>query len=240
MLMKITDLEVMYGAIKAIAGLCIEVQKGEILTVIGANGAGKTTLLKTIVGLLKPSRGQIEYLGRIITRKRPDRIVRLGIGLVPEGRRVFPDLTVKENLELGGYALTGRRLKRELFELALFTFPKLKERLKQPAGTLSGGEQQMLAVGRALMGNPDLLLLDEPSMGLSPIITREIFTLIKKINEEKGISMILVEQNAHLAFDFSHRAYVLETGRVVVEGESATIKQDPAVIEAYLGFESME
>jgi branched-chain amino acid transport system ATP-binding protein len=240
MLMKIIDLQVMYGAIKAIDGLNIEVQEGEILTVIGANGAGKTTLLKTIIGLLKPSRGRIEYQGGVITRKRPDRIVRLGISLVPEGRRVFPDLTVKENLDLGGYAVSGRKLRKELFELALFTFPKLKERLKQPAGTLSGGEQQMLAVGRALMGNPNLLLLDEPSMGLSPIITREIFRLITKINQEKGISMILVEQNAHLAFDFSNRAYVLETGRVVVEGESAAIRRNPAVIDAYLGFESVE
>ena len=238
--MKITDLQVMYGAIKAIDDLSIEVHQGEILTVIGANGAGKTTLLKTIVGLLRPSRGQIEYQGGIITRKRPDRIARLGIGLVPEGRRVFPDLTVKENLELGGYALNRRKLRKELFELALFTFPKLKERIKQPAGTLSGGEQQMLAVGRALMGNPSLLLLDEPSMGLSPIITREIFRLITKINQEKGISMILVEQNAHLAFDFSNRAYVLETGKVVVEGESAAIRRNPAVIDAYLGFESVE
>ncbi len=238
--MKITDLQVMYGAIKAIDDLSIEVHEGEILTVIGANGAGKTTLLKTIVGLLKPSRGQIEYQGEIITRKRPDRIARLGISLVPEGRRVFPDLTVKENLELGGYAVSGRKLRKELFELALFTFPKLKERIKQSAGTLSGGEQQMLAVGRALMGNPVLLLLDEPSMGLSPIITREIFSLITKINQEKGISMILVEQNARLAFDFSNRAYVLETGKVIVEGESAAIRMNPAVIDAYLGFESVE
>jgi branched-chain amino acid transport system ATP-binding protein len=240
MLMKITDLQVMYGAIKAIDDLSIEVHQGEILTVIGANGAGKTTLLKTIVGLLRPSRGQIEYHGEVITRKRPDRIVRLGISLVPEGRRVFPDLTVKENLELGAYALSRRKLRKELFELALFTFPKLQERIKQPAGTLSGGEQQMLAVGRALMGNPSLLLLDEPSMGLSPIITGEIFRLLTKINQEKGISMILVEQNAHLAFDFSNRAYVLETGKVVVEGESGAIRRDPAVIEAYLGFESVE
>lgn len=238
--MKITDLQVTYGAIKAIDDLSIEVHQGEVLTVIGANGAGKTTLLKTIVGLLRPFRGQIEYQGEVITRKRPDRIARLGISLVPEGRRIFPDLTVKENLELGAYALNRRKLRKELFELALFTFPKLQERIKQPAGTLSGGEQQMLAVGRALMGNPSLLLLDEPSMGLSPIITGEIFKLLTKINQENGISMILVEQNAHLALDFSNRAYVLETGKVVIEGESAAIKRDPAVIEAYLGFESVE
>jgi branched-chain amino acid transport system ATP-binding protein len=240
MLMKIFDLQVTYGAIRAIDGLNIEMQKGEILSVVGANGAGKTTLLKTITGLLRPSMGQIEYQGVNITKHRSDRIVRLGICLVPEGRRVFPDLTVRENLELGGYAVNIRRLKKELFELTLDTFPRLKERLRQPAGTLSGGEQQMLAVGRALMGNPQLLLLDEPSMGLSPIVTREIFTLIKKINLEKGISMVLVEQNANLALDFSHRAYVLETGRVVMEGESATVKRDPAVIDAYLGFEIMK
>jgi branched-chain amino acid transport system ATP-binding protein len=240
MLMKIIDLQVRYGAVKAIDGLNIEVQKGEILSVVGANGAGKTSLLKTITGILRPSMGTIEYQGKNIARTRPDRIVRLGICLVPEGRRIFPDLTVRENLELGGYAVNGRRLKKELFELTLHTFPRMKERLKQAAGTLSGGEQQMLAVGRALMGNPQLLLLDEPSMGLSPIVTREIFSLIQKVNLEKGISMVLVEQNANLALDFSHRAYVLETGRVVMEGESATVKCDPAVIDAYLGFEFME
>jgi branched-chain amino acid transport system ATP-binding protein len=240
MLMKISNLRVTYGVIKAIDEVNVEVQPGEILSIVGANGAGKTTLLKTIAGLLKPAMGQIEYRGEIITRLSPDRIVRLGIGLVPEGRRVFPDLTVKENLELGAYAVSARSLRKELFELSLATFPRLQERLKQPAGTRSGGEQQMLAVGRALMGHPSLLLLDEPSMGLSPIITREIFTLIKKINEEKSISMILVEQNAHLALDISHRAYVLESGRVVMEGESSTIKRDPAIIDAYLGFESVE
>lgn len=238
--MKISDLQVTYGVIKAIDGVNLEVQQGEILSVVGANGAGKTTLLKTITGLLRPAKGQIEYQGENISRQRPDRIVRLGIGLVPEGRRVFPDLTVKENLELGAYAVTGRALRKELFELSLTTFPRLQERLKQAAGTLSGGEQQMLAVGRALMGNPNLLLLDEPSMGLSPIVTREIFTLIKRINEEKSISMILVEQNAHLALDFSHRAYVLESGRVVMEGKSSAIKRNPAIIDAYLGFESVD
>jgi branched-chain amino acid transport system ATP-binding protein len=240
MIMRIDNLQVAYGVIKAIDGVTVEVQEGEIISIVGANGAGKTTLLKTIAGLLRPAMGQIEYRGENITKQRPDRIVRLGIGLVPEGRRVFPDLTVKENLELGAYAVRGKTLRKKLFELSLATFPRLQERLKQAAGTLSGGEQQMLAVGRALMGNPNLLLLDEPSMGLSPIVTREIFTLIKKINEEKNISMILVEQNALLALDFSHRAYVLESGRVVMEGESAMIKRNPAIIDAYLGFESVE
>jgi branched-chain amino acid transport system ATP-binding protein len=240
MLMKISDLQVMYGAIKALDGLNITVHKGEILSIVGANGAGKTTLLKTITGIVRPSAGAIEYQGRNISKERPDRIVKQGICLVPEGRRVFPDLTVRENLELGGYALKSRMSQKELFNLALLTFPRLNERLKQPAGTLSGGEQQMLAVGRALMGNPQLLLLDEPSMGLSPIVTKEIFSLIKKINVEKGISMMLVEQNAHLALDYSHRAYVLESGRVVMEGESSRVKQDPAIIDAYLGFELLE
>ena len=240
MLMKISGLQVMYGAIKALDGLNIAVHKGEILSIVGANGAGKTTLLKTITGIIRPSAGAIEYQGRNISRERPDRIVKQGICLVPEGRRVFPDLTVKENLELGGYALRSRMSQRELFNLALLTFPRLKERLKQPAGTLSGGEQQMLAVGRALMGNPQLLLLDEPSMGLSPIVTKEIFTLLKKINVEKGISMMLVEQNAHMALDYSHRAYVLESGQVVMEGESSKVKKDPAIIDAYLGFELLE
>jgi branched-chain amino acid transport system ATP-binding protein len=160
--------------------------------------------------------------------------------MVPEGRRVFPNLSVKENLELGAYAVSRRRLRQQLFDLTLHTFPKLKERLLQDAGTLSGGEQQMLAVGRALMGNPKLLLLDEPSMGLSPIITKEIFSLIRNINTEKGISMILVEQNAHMALEHSQRTYVLETGRVVMEGLSNIVKRDPAVIEAYLGCESLE
>ncbi len=163
------------------------------------------------------------------------RIVRLGISMVPEGRQIFPDLTVRENLEVGGHVLKGRHAKQALFEMVLATFPRLRERLHQHAGTLSGGEQQMLALGRALMADPQLLLLDEPSMGLSPIMTREIFSLIKKINDEKGISILLVEQNAHMALDYSGRAYVLETGRIVMEGKSADIKCSPAVVEAYLG-----
>ncbi len=218
-------------------GISLEVHEGEILSIIGANGAGKTTLLKTVTGLLKAETGDIRYQGRSIVRERPDRLVQMGICLVPEGRRIFPDLSVKENLELGAYTVNKRHLRQELFELALHTFPRLKERLAQPGGTLSGGEQQMLAVGRALMANPRLLLLDEPSMGLSPLITKEIFSLIRTINTQKGISMMLVEQNAHMALEHSHRTYVLETGRVVMEGPSSRVKCDPAVIEAYLGFE---
>jgi branched-chain amino acid transport system ATP-binding protein len=237
MLMRISDLSVRYGAIRALHGINLEVHEGEILSIIGANGAGKTTLLKTVTGLLKAETGDIRYQGRSIIRERPDRLVQMGICLVPEGRRIFPELSVKENLELGAYTIGKRLLRQELFELALHTFPRLKERLAQHAGTLSGGEQQMLAVGRALMANPRLLLLDEPSMGLSPLITQEIFTLIRTINTQKGISMLLVEQNAHMALEHSHRAYVLETGRVILEGPSSQVKCDPAVIEAYLGFE---
>ncbi len=235
MLMRISDLSVRYGAIRALHEISLEVHEGEILSIIGANGAGKTTLLKTVTGLLKAETGDIQYQGRSIVRERPDRLVHMGICLVPEGRRIFPDLSVRENLELGAYTVSKRLLRQELFELALHTFPRLKERLAQHAGTLSGGEQQMLAVGRALMANPRLLLLDEPSMGLSPLITQEIFTLIRTINSQKGISMLLVEQNAHMALEHSHRAYVLETGRVILEGPSSQVKCDPAVIEAYLG-----
>jgi branched-chain amino acid transport system ATP-binding protein len=235
MLMRISDLRASYGPVKALDGVTMEVHKGEVVSLIGANGAGKSTLLRTVAGILKPLSGSIEFADRNITRQRPDRIVRLGISMVPEGRQIFPDLTVRENLEVGGHVLKGRHAKQALFEMVLATFPRLRERLHQHAGTLSGGEQQMLALGRALMADPQLLLLDEPSMGLSPIMTGEIFSLIKKINDEKGISILLVEQNAHMALDYSGRAYVLETGRIVMEGKSADIKRDPAVLEAYLG-----
>lgn len=234
-LMKIEGMTVNYGAIRALDNVVLEVMPGEILSVIGANGAGKSTLLKTITGIIKPVSGTITFDGTTINGLRPDRIVRLGITMVPEGRRVFPDLSVKENLELGGYAISDHGLKEELFNLIMTTFPRIKERLKQHAGTLSGGEQQMLAMGRALMGNPKLLLLDEPSMGLSPIITREIFSLIRLINKEKGISMVLVEQNAHMALQHSERTYVLENGRVTMHGPSLEIKANPSVVEAYLG-----
>jgi branched-chain amino acid transport system ATP-binding protein len=234
-LMRIEGLQVNYGTIKALENVTLEVFPGEILSVIGANGAGKSTLLKTVTGIIRPVAGGITFNGISIHGLRPDKIVRLGITMVPEGRRVFPDLTVRENLELGGYAISERSLKNDLFNLIMTTFPRIKERLKQHAGTLSGGEQQMLAMGRALMGNPKLLLLDEPSMGLSPIITKEIFSLIRLINKEKGISMILVEQNAHMALEHSERTYVLENGKVTMHGPSGEIKSNPSIIEAYLG-----
>jgi branched-chain amino acid transport system ATP-binding protein len=227
MLIRVADLHVAYGPVTALDGVAMEMEKGEIVSIIGANGAGKSTLLRAITGILKPLSGDIEFEGLSITRKRPDRIVRLGISMVPEGRQIFPDLTVRENLGVGGHILPGRRARLARYEVVIRTFPRLKERLHQHAGTLSGGEQQMLALARALMAKPDLLLLDEPSMGLSPIVTREIFSLISTINAEEGISIMLVEQNAHMALDCSHRAYVLETGRVVMEGASADIKRNP-------------
>ena len=235
--MRVSRLSVAYGPVKALDSVSIDVDRGEIVSIIGANGAGKSTLLKTVSGILKPLSGAIIFKERDITRQRPDRIVKWGVCMVPEGRRIFPDLTVKENLELGSHAVRGRALKRALWSMVLDTFPRIKERLAQHGGTLSGGEQQMLALGRALMGNPEVLLLDEPSMGLSPLITQEIFSFIRTINTEKHISIVLVEQNAPMALDYSNRAYVLETGRVVLSGPSAEIKCNPAVVEAYLGFE---
>jgi branched-chain amino acid transport system ATP-binding protein len=240
MMLQVADLRVAYGSITAIDGISLNIGKGEIVSIIGSNGAGKSTLLRAIAGILRPLSGTILLDNKEITKEQPDRIVRLGASLVPEGRHVFPDMTVKENLELGAHSLKGKLLRNNLYEMVLAVFPRLKERLGQNAGTLSGGEQQMLAVGRALMSNPRLLLLDEPSMGLSPLITKEIFSLIKKINEEKRISIVLVEQNAHMALDYSQRAYVIETGKIVMEGKAADIKRDPAIIEAYLGFELYE
>jgi branched-chain amino acid transport system ATP-binding protein len=237
MLMSVSGLSVAYGPIKALDDVGMGVGKGEIVSIIGANGAGKSTLLKTIAGILKPVAGTITFKEKEITRERPDKIVRQGICMVPEGRRIFPDLTVRENLELGAHAVKGRAVRRASMSMVLDTFPRMRERLKQHAGTLSGGEQQMLALGRALMGDPEILLLDEPSMGLSPLITQETFSFIKAINAEKHISIVLVEQNAGMALDYSNRAYVLETGRVVLEGASEDVKCDPTVVEAYLGFE---
>jgi len=234
-LLAIRDLRVSYGIIGALDNVSLDVGQGEILSIIGANGAGKSTLLKSITGLVRPASGDIDLDGTKITSLRTDIIVRMGVTMVPEGRRIFPDLTVKENLELGGFSVPDKEIRRSFLELIVTTFPRLKERMKQHAGTLSGGEQQMLAMGRALMSHPRLLLLDEPSMGLSPIITREIFSLITRINKEENISMILVEQNAHMALEHSHRACVLENGRITLQGLSGEIKHDPRIVEAYLG-----
>ncbi len=234
MFLEIKDLTVYYGILKAIDSVSLHLREGEILSLIGANGAGKSTLLKTITGLIKPNKGTIFFNGKQIDKIKPEKIVKLGISMVPEGRRIFPALTVKENLELGAYSLKNSTVEKEILNQVLETFPRLKERFHQHGGTLSGGEQQMLAIGRALMSNPQLLLLDEPSMGLSPKITKEIFLLIKEINN-KGISIILVEQNANLAMQIANRVYVLENGKIHAEGTPETLKNDPVVLKAYLG-----
>lgn len=234
-MLEVRKIDVFYGFIHAIQGISLKVGEKEAISVIGANGAGKTTLLRTISGLIRFKDGDILFSGRSLRDMKPHEIVRLGIVMVPEGRKVFPNLTVFENLLLGAYSVRQSRKIKELLDFVLFTFPRLKDRLKQVAGTLSGGEQQMLAIGRALMADPKLLLLDEPSMGLSPILTMEIFSLLKEIRQKKNISIVLVEQNANLALELTDRTYLIEGGRLVLEGPSLELKEHPKVLEAYLG-----
>ena len=234
-MLEITDLDVRYGQIQALKGVTLHVEQGEIVTLLGANGAGKTTLMRTISGLLRPHSGDVQFLGKSIAHTAADRIVRLGISQVPEGRRVFPTLTVMENLILGGYTRPPAETSASVEEV-LVLFPRLRERARQLAGTLSGGEQQMLAIGRALMAQPALLLLDEPSLGLAPMVVENIFEIIQQINAE-GATVMLVEQNAQMALQISHRGYVLETGKVTLEGPSAGLLADPKVRSAYLGLD---
>jgi branched-chain amino acid transport system ATP-binding protein len=234
MLLEVKDMSVFYGAIQALHGISFGVAEREIVTLIGANGAGKSTTLRAISGLLRPKTGQIAYDGRDLVRVPAHKIVRLGIGQCPEGRRVFGILTVRENLEMGAFTRRDRKEIAESMEMVFTRFPRLRERVKQPANTLSGGEQQMLAMGRALMSRPRLLLLDEPSMGLSPILVEEIFSIIKAINAD-GTTVLLVEQNAAMALGIAHRAYVMETGRIIIEGPAAKLRDDPRVRGAYLG-----
>ncbi len=233
-MLKINDIDVYYGNIQALKGLSLEVNEGEIVTLIGANGAGKSTLLKTISGLLKPKRGSIEYLGAAIDGKAAQAIVKDGISHVPEGRRVFSNMTVEENLELGAYLRKDKDgIKKDMnhvYEL----FPRLLERRKQLSGTLSGGEQQMLAMGRALMAKPKLIIMDEPSMGLAPLMVKNIFNIIKMVNKE-GVTVLLVEQNANMALSVAHRAYVLETGKIVLAGTAKELQESEEVKAAYLG-----
>lgn len=233
-LLEINDLYVSYGAIRALHGLNFYVEEGEIVTLIGANGAGKSTTLKTISGLLRPDRGEIIYAGKNITRVGADAIVRMGLIHVPEGRRIFAPLTVKENLEMGAFTRHDKHEIAESMEQVFKLFPRLKERVAQAGGTLSGGEQQMLAVGRALMAKPRLLLMDEPSMGLAPILVEEIFNIIQEINQ-LGVTILLVEQNAHMALSIAHRGYVLETGSIQMSGPAQALAADPQIQEAYLG-----
>ena len=236
MVLKVTDLNVYYGAIHALKGLSFEVGEGEIVSLIGANGAGKTTAMHTVSGLLRSRTGSVEFMDTNITKTEPHRIVKMGLAQVPEGRRVFASMSVLENLEMGAYIRTAASKKGidEDLEMVFTRFPRLKERRKQVAGTLSGGEQQMLAIGRALMSRPRMLLLDEPSMGLSPILVQEIFSCITEVNRG-GTTILLVEQNAKMALTVSDRAYVLETGSVVLEGRAADLLDNEQVKEAYLG-----
>ena len=233
-MLKIDNINVYYGAIHALKGISVEVNVGEIVTLIGANGAGKSTILRTISGLLKPKTGTISFEGQSIAGMPAQEIVKLSISQVPEGRRVFSNMTVLENLELGAYIRKDNKEIKEDIEKIFDRFPQLTKRRSQLAGTMSGGEQQMLAMGRALMSRPRLLLLDEPSMGLAPLLVREIFSIIKEINAT-GTTVLLVEQNAHMALSIAHRAYVLETGRITLAGDAKELAASEEVRKAYLG-----
>ena len=233
-MLKITDLNVYYGAIHALKGVSFELEEGEIVTLIGANGAGKSTLLNTISGILLAAVGKVEYFEEDIMNITPQMIVKKGIVQVPEGRKIFPSMTVMENLEMGAYSVDNRNQTHEKIDEMFQKFPILGKRSKQLGGTLSGGEQQMLAIARGLMANPKLILLDEPSMGLAPVLVEQIFDIIQDINKQ-GTSVLLVEQNAQMALCIADRAYVLETGKVVLQGDAQEVLQNPMVISAYLG-----
>ena len=233
-MLKIDNIHVYYGAIHALKGVSLEVKAGEIVTLIGANGAGKSTTLRTVSGLLAPKSGGISFLGENIAGMPAHEIVKHGISQVPEGRRIFAEMSVQENLEMGAFTRKDKAGVEKDFEIVYNRFPRLKERRKQQAGTLSGGEQQMLAMGRALMSRPKLLLLDEPSMGLAPLLIKEIFSIIEDITRE-GTTVLLVEQNANMALSIAHRAYVMETGRITLQGAAKELAASEDVRKAYLG-----
>ena len=234
-MLEIKDLKVSYGAITALHGITLSVQPGSIVTLIGGNGAGKSTTLRTVSGLLKPQAGEIAYGGKNLIGLPPHRIVQLGLSHVPEGRMVFANLTVHENLMMGAYLQRDKAIVRQEMERVFTTFPRLQEREQQIAGTLSGGEQQMLAIGRALMSRPKFLMMDEPSLGIAPLLVKTIFEKIVEINRAQGITILLVEQNANLALEISHYGYVLETGKIILQDHSAALRQNPQVKSAYLG-----
>ena len=238
-MLKIENLHVSYGPIRALKGISLEVKEGEIVTLIGSNGAGKSTTLSAITGLVKSQSGPITFRDENITNMSPYKIVQRGVSLSPEGREVFPALTVEENLRLGAYTRKDKGAIDAAFNRVYELFPRLKERISQTAGTLSGGEQQMLAIGRALMSEPKLLLLDEPSMGLAPNLVLMIFDLIESINKQ-GTTILLIEQNANMALSIANRAYVLETGNIAIEGAAADLAKDPRVKNAYLGGKGAE
>lgn len=232
MLLDVEGIQSFYGNIQALHGVSLQLFKGEVVTLLGANGAGKTTTLRTITGLLKPRSGDVQFKGRSIVKDSAHTLVSQGLAMSPEGRQVFPRMTVMENLEMGAFSCDS--LDTEQLMMVFSLFPRLRERATQQAGTLSGGEQQMLAIARALMSKPQLLLLDEPSLGLAPLVVQQIFRIIKEINKQ-GVSVLLVEQNAYQALKVAHRAYVLETGRITLQGSAEELANDPKVREAYLG-----
>ena len=234
-MLEVENLHVSYGAIKALHGVSLKVPQGSIVTLIGANGAGKSTTLRALSGLVKPTEGVVRYEGQDIARMPANKIVARGLCHVPEGRMVFANLTVRENLKMGAYLQRDHKWIASQTEYVFKLFPRLKERENQAAGTMSGGEQQMLAIGRALLSNPKFLMLDEPSLGIAPLLVKTIFERIVEINREQGLTILLVEQNANLALDVSSYGYVLETGRILLEGPSAELKANPEVREAYLG-----
>lgn len=233
-LLELENVHTYYGKIHALKGISLTVDEGEIVTLIGGNGAGKTTTLRSISGLLKPKEGSVKLMGTDITRMAPHHVHKLGIGLVPEGRGIFPRLTVLENLEMGAYIVKDKAEIRRGIEHAFTLFPRLKERSSQKGGTLSGGEQQMLATARGLMSNPKILLMDEPSMGLAPVLVDQIFEVIRELNL-RGTTILLVEQNALMALGVAHRAYVLQTGHIVLSGAAQDVARDESVRKAYLG-----
>jgi branched-chain amino acid transport system ATP-binding protein len=239
MILNIDNISVNYGAINALRDVSFSLNEGEIVALIGANGAGKSTSLNTISGLLRPTTGKISYLDKEISKVSPQEIVRLGIVQVPEGRKIFSKMTVWENLEMGAFTVNNKKLIDERIDSVFERFPRLKERRKQPGGTLSGGEQQMLAIARGLMAGPKVLLLDEPSMGLAPILVEQIFDIIQEINDS-GTSILLVEQNALMALSIADRGYVLDTGKVVLQGLADDLLHNPTVINAYLGGETAD
>lgn len=233
-MLKVNDINCYYGTIHALKGISFEVNQGEIVTLIGANGAGKTTTLRTISGLMTPKSGSITFLDENIIKIGASKIVEMGLCQVPEGRRIFANLTVLENLEMGAYTRKDKKGIKEDYEMVFTRFPRLKERIKQVGGTLSGGEQQMLAMGRALMARPKLLVLDEPSMGLAPLFVAEIFNIVKDINKS-GTTVLIVEQNANMALSIANRAYVLETGKIIISGNAKELASSPEIRKAYLG-----